>query len=162
MTGRLLYYKSFDLGIEAFNQLKKPLKIIGAGPEFKKLKSLVASPLIEFIPPVADKDLRFFYSNAKALIFPQIEDFGLVAAEAQACGTPVIAFGKGGAAEIIENKKTGLFFNEQTPQAIINAVKEFEKMNFDRQYIRKTAERFSKAQFKDKIKEMVAQSGFKI
>jgi glycosyltransferase involved in cell wall biosynthesis len=162
MVGRLLYYKGFDLGIEAFNRLKKPLKIVGAGPEEKKLKPLAHSPLIEFVPPVSDNHLRILYSNAKALIFPQIEDFGLVAAEAQACGLPVLAFGRGGATEIVENGKTGLFFHEQTPEAIIASVLELEHMRFDRNIIANSALRFSKREFKKKFASLIAKLGFPV
>ena len=84
MVGRLLHYKRFDLGVKVFNRLNIPLKIIGEGPELQKLKTLAKSSLIEFIPFVENlEELRKIYSRARALIFPQIEDFGLVAAEAQ-------------------------------------------------------------------------------
>lgn len=155
MVGRLLYYKRFDLGIRAFNELKYPLKIVGKGPEHKKLKLLSNSSRIEFLPEPDDRELRWLYANAKGLIFPQIEDFGLVAAEAQACGLPVLAYAGGGALEIVENGKTGLFFKEQTPEAIIDAIQKFEKIDFNRKYISKTAKRFSKEKFKDRIKEIV-------
>lgn len=161
MAGRLLYYKGFDLGIAAFNQLQKPLKIVGQGPELSKLKKLVKSPLIEFVQSASDEELRMFYSNAKAFLFPQIEDFGLVAAEAQACGTPVIAFAQGGAREIVANKKTGLFFFEQTPEAIVNAVNNFEYCLFDRRFIARSALRFSKELFKEHIINTLARYGFR-
>ncbi|MDI6734099.1 MAG: glycosyltransferase [Patescibacteria group bacterium] len=160
MAGRLLYYKGFDLGIEAFNRLKRPLKIVGRGPEMKKLISLVKTPYIQFIPFVSDDDLRLLYSNARGFIFPQIEDFGLVAAEAQACSLPVIAYNQGGGSEIVVNKVTGLHFNEQTPQAIVQAVYEFENLKFDRRKIRQNAERFSKEGFKRKFKELIRNAGF--
>lgn len=149
MVGRLLYYKGFDLGILAFNQLRKPLKIVGRGPELDKLRKIVKSPLIEFVtsnPP--DRELRKIYGEAKAMIFPQIEDFGLVAAEAQTCGLPVIAFDQGGGREIVEHKKTGVLFREQSPEGIMAAVREFENLPFRRESIAKSAERFSKENFK--------------
>jgi glycosyltransferase involved in cell wall biosynthesis len=162
MVGRLLYYKGFDLGVEAFNRLKKPLKIVGAGPEAEKLKKLARSSLIEFLPPVSDGHLRILYSNAKALIFPQIEDFGLVAAEAQACGLPVLAYGKGGATEIVKNGETGLFFGEQTVEAIIDSVLEAEHTKFDRAVIANSALRFSKREFKKKFASLIANLGFPV
>jgi len=162
MVGRLLHYKRFDLGVLAFNRLRLPLKIVGRGPEIKKLKKLATSKQIEFISSATDEDLRKIYNNAKALIFPQIEDFGLVAAEAQACGLPVIAFNGGGAKEIVENRKTGLFFEQQTVEAIIEAVKNFERLNFDREYIASQAKRFSKEEFKRKIVDVINKSGFKV
>ncbi len=161
MVGRLIYYKRFDLIIEAFNLIKKPLKIVGLGPEINKLKAMVRSPYIEFIPKVDDDKLRQIYTNAEALLFPQIEDFGLVAAEAQACGLPVIAFNRGGAREIIEDRKTGLFFNEQTVESVIDRIKEFEIMRFDRNKIRQNAMKFSKENFKNDFLKILNNSGFK-
>ncbi|MDP3974869.1 MAG: glycosyltransferase [Candidatus Jorgensenbacteria bacterium] len=147
MAGRLLYYKRFDLGIRAFNVLKKPLIVVGAGPEGAKLKKLATSPHITFVRNPSDEELRTYYARAQALIFPQVEDFGLVAAEAQACGTPVIAYGKGGAAEIVVEGATGLLFDPQTEEALLDAVKRFETMRFDRRAIVKNAKRFSKNTF---------------
>ena len=115
MVGRLLYYKGFDLGISAFNRLRKPLKIVGRGPELEKLKRLAKSPLIEFVTSNPnDRELRKIYNEAKALIFPQIEDFGLVAAEAQACGLPVIAFDQGGGTGDSERQKNRLAFSKNS------------------------------------------------
>lgn len=162
MAGRLLYYKGFDIGIAAFNQLQKPLKIVGNGPELRKLMKMARSKKIEFVTKADDKELRKLYSNAKALIFPQIEDFGLVAAEAQACGTPVIAYEQGGIRDIVLNKKTGLFFNEQTPGAIIEAVKDFENMSFSRSSIAKAAERFSKEVFMQRFLETLSEYGLRL
>lgn len=163
MVGRLLYYKCFDLGITAFNKLRKPLKIVGRGPELEKLKKLAKSPMIEFITNNPnDYELRKIYNEAKALIFPQTEDFGLVAAEAQACGLPVIAFNQGGGREIVEHKKTGILFKEQSSQGVIDAVNEFENFSFNRKNIAKSAERFSKENFKKNIIAAISQFGFKI
>ncbi|MDP3052484.1 MAG: glycosyltransferase [bacterium] len=156
MVGRLLHYKRFDLGIEAFNQLGLPLKIVGEGPELQKLKSMVKSPLIEFCSYIENLDeLRKIYSGAKALIFPQIEDFGMVAAEAQACGLPVIGYNTGGVKEIIKEGRTGLLFNEQTPEALIKAVYLFEKTDFSKSEIIENAQRFSKENFKSKFQEII-------
>jgi len=161
MAGRLLYYKGFDIGIKAFNRLKKPLKIVGNGPEKEKLKALVRSPHIEFLSNIPDDELRRLYVNARAFIFPQIEDFGLVAAEAQSCGTPVLAYRVGGGGEIVVHKKTGLLFDEQTPEAIEAAVREFETLTFDRGAIaRHAAERFSKKRFMKQLTDVVRAAGF--
>ncbi len=162
MAGRLLYYKGFDLGIKVFNRLKKPLKIAGAGPEMDKLRRLADPRYIEFISFLSDIELRQAYSNAKALVFPQIEDFGLVAAEAQACGLPVIAYDEGGGREIVEHGKTGLLFKKQSVQALMDAVRDFEQTSFDRSYIRQRAERFSKKQFKENIRRIVSENGFPV
>ena len=161
MAGRLLYYKGFDLGIKALKILKKPLKIVGIGPESRELKSLArSSELIEFIPFVDDEQLRYLYNQARALIFPQIEDFGLVAAEAQACGLPVIAYNKGGAQEIIKDGQTGLLFNQQTVESLVSAIKEFEVKRFDRQEVARQAKRFSKDKFKKEFLNTLRQYGY--
>lgn len=161
MAGRLLYYKGFDLGIRAFNQLGLSLKIVGSGPEFQKLQSLAKSPNIEFVRNVSDERLRRLYNEARALIFPQIEDFGLVAAEAQSCGLPVLAYAKGGASEIVTPGKTGLLFEEQSPESIIRAVKDFDRMKFNRDAISRSAARFSKERFKNEFLKIIYQSGLK-
>ena len=160
MVGRLLYYKRFDLGIQAFNRLKKPLYVIGSGPEAEKLKALATSPLITFVPYVTDDELRRLYSGAKALIFPQVEDFGLVAAEAQACGLPVLAYRGGGAEEIVEERKSGLFFKEQRCESIVQCVNESEAVRWNRASIAKRAERFSEKVFKDAFKSVIRSAGY--
>ncbi len=160
MVGRVIYYKGFDLTIKAFNHLDLPLKIIGQGPELKKIKKIAKSSLIEFLGELSDEDLRSYYNRAKALIFPQIEDFGLVAAEAQACGLPVIAYRKSGACEIVEENKTGIFIDEQSPAAIEKAVVRLEKMKFNREYISLRARRFDKENFKKKLCDFLLMLGF--
>ena len=161
MVGRLLYYKNFDLGIKAFLHLPYKLKIVGRGPEEKKLKKLAQDAKnIEFISNASDTELRRLYNGAQALIFPQIEDFGLVAAEAQSCGTPVIAYTKGGINDIVIPQKTGLFFFEQTAEAIIKAVKDFEKINWSRQFIAKYAhQKFSQAKFIKEFLKVIKNCG---
>ncbi len=150
-VGRLLHYKRFDLIIEAFARIGAPLKIVGVGPEEKHLKSQIANlkacniELLSFIP---ERNLRFMYQRARALIFPQVEDFGLVAAEAQACGTPVIAYRAGGALEIVREGETGFFFDEQKVEALQEAVRMFETSSLNRRRISASAERFSFERFK--------------
>lgn len=149
-VGRLLHYKKFDLVIDAFAKLDLPLKIVGSGPEQEKLKaqSEKLKAKVEFIPFVkSEEELRKLYNGARALIFPQVEDFGLVAAEAQACGTPVIAYAGGGALEIVKDGKTGIFFNQQTAESLIDAVEKFEKTKFIRSSIARSAKKFSKENF---------------
>ncbi len=161
MVGRFLYYKLFDLGIEAFNRLGKKLKVVGSGPEEKKLMKM-AGPNIEFVSGIDDDGLRKIYSSAEALIFPQLEDFGLVAAEAQACGLPVIGYNAGGAREIVEDRKTGILFDVQDADALLEAVRYFEKKDFDREYIRKRARVFSKEEFKKNFLEILKNTGFSL
>ena len=113
------------------------------------------SSKIKFLPFANENELRNLYNGAEALIFPQVEDFGLVAAEAQACGTPVIAFSEGGAREIVENGVTGLFFHSQTVDDLIMAVKKFLILSFDKKKISESAKRFSKVKFKNNIFKIV-------
>lgn len=154
MVGRLLAYKRFDIAIGAFNKLKFSLKIVGGGPERKKLEAM-ANKNIEFLGEKNDEDLKEYYQNCKALIFPQEEDFGLVAIEAMACGRPVIAYGEGGALESVREKETGMFFNEQTVEDLIAAVKDFQFDKFNPQKIRAHALVFDKEIFKKKIRDFI-------
>ncbi len=124
-AGRLMHYKRFDLVIDAFNMLGLPLKIVGTGGEAARLRSRIRSPKIEMLGFVPDRDLRRLYAGARAFVFPQVEDFGLVGVEAIACGTPVIAFRGGGAAEIVTEGETGIFFDVQSPECLADAVRRF-------------------------------------
>src|SRR3989344_6363994 len=113
MVGRLVGYKRFDLAVKAFSAMELPLKIVGDGPERKKLEKL-AGKNIEFLGLVSDFKMPELYSHAKAIVFPQEEDFGLVPLEAAASGRPVIAYRGGGALETIVEGETGIFFDQQT------------------------------------------------
>jgi len=153
MVGRALSYKRFDIVIEAFNILKQPLKIIGQGPEIKRLRKMARSEKIEFLDYLSDEEVARYYAQCKALIFPQEEDFGITALEAMSCGRPVIAYRGGGALETVAENKTGIFFDYQTSEAIIEAVKKFDVCQFNPQEIRERALGFDKEIFKEKIKE---------
>jgi glycosyltransferase involved in cell wall biosynthesis len=154
MVGRLLKYKRFDLGIEASRNLGFKLKIAGDGPE-KKALLRNAPREVEFLGWVDDEKLIELYLGAKALIFPQVEDFGLVAAEAIATGTPVIAYRAGGALDIIKEGENGIFFDHQTPKALAEAIKRFENIEFDTAKIRASATRFSKEKFQQEIINLI-------
>ncbi len=126
-AGQLTPYKRVDLAVRACLKLNRPLVVAGDGPELKRVQQTAAgSPLISFEGRCSDERLRELYTNARALIFPGIEDFGIVPLEAQAAGTPVIALGQGGALETVLDGRTGLFFREQTPDALANAIEVFE------------------------------------
>jgi len=150
MAGRLVSYKRFDLAVSAFNRLGLPLKIVGTGPELKRLKKL-AGDNIEFLGPVSDAALSDLYSHSRACIFPQEEDFGIVPLESMASGRPVIAYRSGGAVETILEDRTGMFFNEQTEDSLINTVKRFEGKEFDPRVCRTHAKKFDVEIFKKKI-----------
>jgi glycosyltransferase involved in cell wall biosynthesis len=129
VVSRLEPYKKTDLVINTFNHLQgETLKVVGTGSQTNKLKRLAKSN-IHFLGQVSDQELIKLYANAKAVIFPQIEDFGLVPLEAQALGTPVIAYKKGGATETVVNNHTGILFNHQTVSSLTKAIKKFESGN---------------------------------
>jgi len=144
---RLSYYKKVDLAIEAFNETGLNLKIVGTGPLEKKLKK-IANKNIEFLGELTDRELSYYYERCKALIFPGLEDFGLVMAEAQMFGKPVIAYGAGGALDIVKDGKTGKLFYKQEKQAIVNALKSFDESVYNKRDILESAKRFSFEKFK--------------
>lgn len=154
-VGRLTYAKRIDVVIEACNQLKLPLKIVGVGREEEKLRAL-AGPTIEFVGAVSDEELQKLYSGAKALIFCALEeDFGMVPVEAMSYGVPVIALNQGGVRETVQESKTGAFFDEPNANDLINSIKKFETMKFDSETIQKHAQKFSKEVFKKRIHSFV-------
>jgi glycosyltransferase involved in cell wall biosynthesis len=156
VVSRLVSFKRIDLAIDAFKELEKPLVVVGEGRASAKLQNAAkAYSNIKFVGSVDQGQLREYYRNCKALIFPQAEDFGITAVEVQACGKPVIAFAKGGALETVIDGKTGHFFKEQTADALAKAVKEFENMKFTPATPRKNAERFSIERFRKEIKSFV-------
>ena len=139
-------YKRIDLAIESFNHLGKSLKIIGTGQNEDRLKKIAGSN-IEFLGWKSDEEIKLYYNKCRALIFPGEEDFGIVPVEVQACGRPVIAYGKGGALETVIDGVTGVFFYEQTVESLTESIKKFETMNFDRQKIRENSVRFGYKNF---------------
>ncbi len=152
-----------DLAIEAFNRLKWPLKIVGAGPEERRLRQM-AGPTVELLGWKTDTDLQEAYATCRAVIFPGEEDFGIVPLEAMACGKPVIAYGKGGVLETVvplqnteDEPPTGVFFYEQTPEALIEALYQFEshKGLFNPNQIRDHVKPFDRSQFKERIHQYI-------
>ena len=154
MVGRLIAYKRHSIAIKACNELGITLKIIGRGPEMKRLQKIAGST-IEFLGRVEDDKLRNYYNACQAVIFPQEEDFGIVAIEALACGKPLIAYRGGDIPEHMEADKMGVFFDEQNSQAVKNAIKKFETLTFDPKYIRSKVEKFDREVFKEKIKVFI-------
>ena len=159
-SSRLVAYKKIDIIIEAFNRMPdKKLIVIGGGPNLKNYKEL-ANENITVMGYQPFNVLKEKMQHAKAFIFAADEDFGMIPIEAEACGTPVIAYGHGGSLETVCDGKTGMFFYEQTADAIVNAVKEFETMGsapFKYEDCRSWAERFSEERFKREIKEFVEE-----
>ena len=147
----LVPYKRVDLAVRVCAKNRWPLMVIGTGAEEKKLRQM-AGPTIEFKGWVADKDIPPYYERAKALLFPGKEDFGIVPVESLAAGCPVIAFGEGGVRDTVTDGKTGVFFFEQTEQALEAAIRRFEKLKFNPKILRQRAMLFSKARFLAKVR----------
>ncbi len=158
MVTALVPYKRVDLAVETFNRLGRRLVIIGSGPEEGKLKAKAADN-IEFLGWENNEVLAKFYANCKALIFPGVEDFGIVPLEAMASGRPVIAYAEGGALETVVaqgDRPTGVLFHEQTVESLAHAIEECEARQFDSQVIRNHAEKFDRKRFKQRIHEYIS------
>ncbi len=149
-VGRLVPYKRFDLLIECANREKLPLTIVGKGHEWKRLHAM-AGATVSFRDDVSDEELPKLYASAKAVLFPTYEDAGIVPLEAQACGTPVIAYGKGGTLDTIVPDVTGLFFDEQSVASLTDAIARLEQLRFEPEQLRRHAQGFSSTGFKEKI-----------
>ena len=156
-VSRLVPYKRVELIVEAFSIMKnRRLVVIGDGPQIRLIKAKATNNKnIEILGYQSFEEVKNYMRKAKAFIFAAEEDFGIVPVEAQACGTPVIAYGKGGVLETVISEITGVFFHQQTPSAIVEAVKRFEQMEFDYWKIRKNAERFSKERFKKEFLDFI-------
>lgn len=147
-------YKRVDVAVEAFNELGLPLVVVGDGPELEYLRER-AGANVELVGKVSDEEIANYYARCRAFIMPQEEDFGIAPLEAQACGRPVIAFGAGGALETVVDGQTGIFFDRQRPESLIEALRRFQSMQFSPQACRAQAERFSIEQFRHKLGDYV-------
>jgi glycosyltransferase involved in cell wall biosynthesis len=154
-------YKRIDIAIEAFKKSGRLLKIIGDGSQYKHLKKS-AGRNIAFEGKIPDSDVREMYRKARGFIFPGVEDFGITLVEAQACGTPVIAFRAGGALETVIEDKTGIFFQEQTPEALDNAIDKADKMTFNEKEMRRNSLKFSKDAFRKNFISFLKKNGVSI
>jgi glycosyltransferase involved in cell wall biosynthesis len=167
-VGQLVDYKRVDLAIEACNRLGRPLRVIGEGEEFERLRTL-AGPTVKFLGHLPDQELRENYARCRALLFPGEEDFGIVPVEAQSFGRPVIAFGRGGALETVvggfatvpraPESSTGVFFAEQSADSLADAILFFEsnESRFSPAFIRRHAERFNVSRFKNELATFISR-----
>lgn len=156
VSSRLLSYKRVDVIVEAFNQLGWPLRIIGTGPERERLEAKSASN-VQFLGHVSDDARTQLFSTAKSVIVAALEDYGLVPVEANFSGTPVIAFGAGGALDTQISGKTGILFQEQTAASLCSALIEAQSVKWDYAAIRRHAqERFTREAFFRKVDQMIA------
>ncbi len=159
----LVPYKRIDLAIEACNRHRRRLVVIGDGPQRRRLERL-AGPTVSLAGWCTDEQIRDHLRRARALLFPGDEDFGIVPVEAQACGTPVVAFGRGGATETVlpadeSTTGTGWLFDQQTPDALYRAIElcEARPDRFDPELARRQAERFTTERFERELVEYLGQ-----
>lgn len=168
VVGRLTDYKRVDLAIEVFNRNRKPLHVVGDGPEYKRLQRMARSN-VKFFGKLSHNALRDQYAHCRALIFPGEEDFGIVPVEAQSYGRPVIAYKSGGVRDSViaaEDRyappelSTGIFFDKQHPESLKAALERFEgiEASFDPHYIRSNAQRFSREAFRISFMQFVTSS----
>lgn len=158
VVSALTPYKRIDLAVEAFNQLGKPLVIIGDGPERAELEAMARSN-IRFLGSQPDAILRDHYQRCTAMIFPGIKDFGITPLEAQACGRPVIALARGGALETVIHEQTGLFFALPLPEAIEETVVRMEReaKRFEPDVCRENALRFGQEVFRERMRDVLEE-----
>jgi glycosyltransferase involved in cell wall biosynthesis len=157
IAGRLTPYKRFDLAIEACNELKVPLVVIGDGPERRRLEKL-AERNVTFLTNVTDHDIVTHFQTALGFIFPGMEDFGIVAVEAMAAGTPVIAYGKGGSLDSVIPNRTGIFFERQTVKSLQKALEAALEKTWNHEAIAEHAAEFSVDSFARNMKTYINQT----
>lgn len=167
VVGQLVNYKRVDLAIQACNKLRRPLRIVGTGEEYGRLRRMAGST-VTFLGSLSDDEVQAQYSRCRALLFPGEEDFGMVPVEAQACGRPVIAFGKGGARETVLSAQgedavregaTGVLFGVPTVDGLADAMRQFEaaEHRFSPPLIRAHAQQFDKRHFLAKMNDFLAE-----
>jgi glycosyltransferase involved in cell wall biosynthesis len=159
-ASRMVPYKKMDLIVEAFTQMPdKRLKVIGTGPDFEKIRKIAEGHSnIEIMGYQSFDNLKINMQKAKGFIFAAEEDFGITPVEAQACGTPVIGYGKGGLLDTVIENETGVFFNRQTSEELIKALERFETLSLDSNKIRQHALNFSNEAFAEKFKAFINES----
>lgn len=157
-VGRLVPYKKVDLLVEAFNAMPgRELVVIGDGPELKRIERL-AGPNVRLLGRQPASALTYYLQRARGFVFAALEDFGIAPLEAQACGTPTIAYGRGGARETVVPGVSGLFFEEQSVEAVCAAVERFERAHFEPEAVREQAERFSVPRFRARFREVLEEA----
>ncbi|MEM9450651.1 MAG: glycosyltransferase [Cyanobacteria bacterium P01_E01_bin.6] len=156
VLSRFVPYKRVDLIVQAFAHLQRPLIVMGDGPDAARLQQL-ATDNVTLLSPQSDEVVTDYMNRCKAFVYAAEEDFGIAAVEAQAAGAPVIAFGKGGVTETVIPGKTGLFFNEQTVESVILAIKQFEETSqqFSLEHLQRHADQFSPERFQHQFSRYV-------
>lgn len=156
LVSALAPYKNIGPVLEAFRGSGERLVVVGRGPEWKKLRKL-AGANVQMLPEVDAGRLRELYGHARALVFAGVEDFGIAFAESQACGTPVVAFDRGGARDVVVDRETGILFPEATVAGLKAALADLERLNFDAAAIRRHSLRFSAARFREEFGRFVSE-----
>lgn len=157
VVSALAPYKRLGLVLGAYRGTGRPLRIVGTGPEEALLK-VQAPPEVSFLGRVSDLELRELYRGCRAVIMPGVEDFGIVPLEAMACGRPAVIFGEGGGIETVVPGRTGLHFNEPTPEALRSAIDSLAAVGFDRMSLRAQAEAHSIPTFEGRFRAFVERS----
>ncbi len=154
--GRLIPYKRVDLAVRACTALDLPLVVGGDGRERARLQR-IAGPAVKFVGRVSEADLPALMARCRAFIFPGLEDFGITPVQALAAGRPVIAYAGGGALDIVQDGVNGVLFHEQTVEALSAAIGGFSRLRFDPEVVRRSAEKFDTAVFKEKLSAFIAE-----
>lgn len=160
-AGELVGYKRFDLVVDAFTRLNKPLVVLGDGEQRKDLERR-AGPSVEFLGRVDFSELKQRFGACKALVFPGEEDFGMIPVEVMAAGRPVIAYGKGGALDTVKDGQTGVLFHEQSEGALLAAIDRFESLSFSGHDLQMHAATFGPDAFKSKISALLKANGIEV
>lgn len=156
IVSTLAAYKRIDIAVEACTRLNMPLKIAGTGAEMERLKRL-AGPTVEFLGYLSPEELKPYYRTAYATLVPGEEDFGLVPVESMACGTPVIALGKGGPLETVINGETGMFFHDCTAESLASVLASFDHKKYAEEKCRVQANRFTRSDFVHKMESQIGR-----
>jgi glycosyltransferase involved in cell wall biosynthesis len=161
VVSALVPYKGVERSIRVANRLRLPLRVVGTGPDLKRLEA-VAGPTVRFDRWLSMDALRDAYRGCRALIQAHEEDFGIAPLEAMACGRPVIALRRGGAGEIVD-RDTGVLFEEASEESLADAIREFERRTFDPSRLRRHAESFDRARYRTNMEEALtdAWTGFR-
>jgi glycosyltransferase involved in cell wall biosynthesis len=157
IVSALVPYKRVDVAIGACRAAGAPLRIVGKGPEEARLRAL-AGPDVEFLGWRSDDEIRTLYRRATAVLLPGVEDFGIVPVEAQACGTPVVALGRGGARETVLDGETGVLVSDDSVEALAEGLRRVQTMRVDREAVRRNAERFSRERFMTDFQTAIASA----
>lgn len=153
-ASRLVPYKKVKLIVQAFNENGRPLKIAGSGEQYEEIKR-IAKDNIEVLGYCDDNEMVHYMQHSKAFVYAAFEDFGIVPVEAMACGTPVIAYGKGGVLDTVKDEETGILFEEQTIESLNSAIVQFENITFDAEEISEHAKYFSSKRFQKEFKAFI-------